>query len=252
MATSTTTQQLQDVFAFPFKDPDWFKKLAIGSLLIIAGFIIPILPILFVYGYVMRVMRKVIVEAGEPYLPEWDDWGQLFIDGLKLLGAGLIYALPALILFFLGYMIAFLPAFLVPWFEEIADASSVAFAIFPIFGMMLGFGTMGLGILLAVAVGIIVPAALGHLVAEDRFAAAFEINAWWPVFRANLTGFLLAFVIIMGFWMIGSFIFQILYFTIILCCLMPLVFSVFSMYLSLVSLTLFADAYHDGVRKLDV
>jgi hypothetical protein len=36
-----------------------------------------------------------------------------------------------------------------------------------------------------------------------------------------------------------------------LCCLMPLVFSAFSMYLSLVSLTLFVEAYHDGVRKLE-
>jgi len=252
MTTSTTMQQFQNVFTFPFKDPDWFKKLTIGSLLIVAGFIIPILPILFVFGYVMRVMRRIIVEAGEPYLPEWEDWGQLFIDGLKLLGAGLIYAIPALILPFLGYMIAFLPAFLVPWLEGIVDSSSAGFAIFPLLGMLFGFVLMGLGILFAILMGIVVPAGLGHLVAKDRFSAAFQVNEWWPIFRANFTGFLLAFVIIMGITMIGSFIFQILYFTIILCCLIPLVLSAYSMYLSLISLTLFSQAYSYGVQKMDV
>ena len=252
MSTSTNTQQLQNVLTFPFKDPDWFKKLTIGSLLILSGFIIPILPILFVYGYVMRIMERIIIQDGEPCLPEWDDWGKLFTDGARLLGAGLIYAIPALILFFLGYMIAFLPAFLIPWMEGIVEPSSAAFAIFPLFGMMLGFGTMGLGILLAVAVGILVPAALGHLVAKDRFSAAFQVNEWWPILRANFTGFLLAFVIIMGIFTIGSFFYQILYFTIILCCLIPLALSAYSMYLSLISMTLFAQAYSDGVQKLDV
>ena len=190
MTISTTTQQFQNVFSFPFKDPDWFKKLAIGSLLIVAGFIIPISPILFIFRYVMRVMRRIIVEAGEPYLPEWEDWGQLFIDGLKLLGAGLIYAIPALILPYLGYMIAFLPAFLVPWLEVIVDTSSGGSALFPLLGTMLGFWVMGLGILLAVAVGILVPAALSHLVAKDRFSAAFEINAWWRLFKSELHRFL--------------------------------------------------------------
>jgi hypothetical protein len=163
----------------------------------------------------------------------------------------LIYSLPALILFLLGYLLAFLPAFLAPWLEGVAESSSAAAALLPVVGMMLGFGGMGLGILLGLAVGLIVPAALGHLVAKDRFSAAFEIGDWWPVFRENITGFLLAFVLLMGFTMIGSFIFQILYFTIILCCLLPLVLSVFSLYMSLIASTLFAGAYYDGLRRLE-
>lgn len=251
MTTYTSTQQLQDVIAFPFKDADWFKKLAVGSLLVLANFLLPILPLFLVYGYLMRVMRRIIVEAEQPTLPEWNDWGSLFFDGLRLAGAGLVYSLPALILFFLGYLTAFLPAFLAPWLEGVAESSSAATALLPIVGMMLGFGGMGLGILLGLAVGLIVPAALGHLVAKDRFSAAFEIGDWWPVFRANFTGFLLAFVLLMGLTMIGSFIFQILYFTIILCCLLPLVLSAFSMYLSLIASTLFAGAYYDGLHRLE-
>ena len=252
MATNNTTQQLQNVLTFPFKDPDWFKKLTIGSLLILSGFIIPILPILFVYGYVMRIMERIIVQDGEPYLPEWDDWGKFFTDGARLLSAGLIYALPVIVLIFLGYMVTFLLAILMPWMEAIVDTSSSVFTLFPLLWMLFGFGLMGVGILFAILMGIVVPAGLGHLVAKDQFSAAFQVNEWWPIFRANFTGFLFAFVIIMGISMIGSFIFQILYFTIILCCLIPLILSAFSMYLSLVSMTLYAQAYSDGVQKLEV
>ena len=252
MSTNTTTQQQQNVLTFPFKDPDWFKKLVIGSLLILSGFIIPILPILFVYGYVMRIMERIIVQDGEPYLPEWDDWGNFFTGGARLLGAGLIYALPVIVLIFLGYMVTFLLAILMPWMEVIAFFSYLVSFHFPLLWMLFGFGLMGVGILFAILIGIVVPAGMGHLVAKDQFSAAFQVNEWWPIFRANFTGFLLAFVIIMGISMIGSFIFQILYFTIILCCLIPLVLSAFSMYLSLVSMTLYAQAYCEGVQKMDV
>jgi len=251
VSTNSSTQQLQNIFTFPFKDPDWVKKLAIGSLLILSGFIIPILPLLFIYGYIIRIMERIIVQDGELYLPEWDDWGKFFTDGARLLGAGLIYALPVMVLIGLGYLVSFLPVMLVPWMGTNADSYSVGSALFPLFGMFIGYGVMGVGILLGILIAIIVPAGLGHLVAKDRFFAAFQVNEWWPIFRANFIGFLLAFVILMGISMIVYLIFQILFLTIILCCLIPLVLSVYSMYISLISMTLFAQTYADGVHMLE-
>jgi hypothetical protein len=250
MSINSTTQQLQNVFTFPFKDPDWFKKLTIGSLLILSGFIIPIVPILFVYGYCMRIMERIIVQGGELFLPEWDDWGKYFTDGARLFGAGMIYALPVIFLIFLGYLVAFLPSFLIPLTESMADTTTSAFAFFPLLLMLFGVGLISIGMLIGILLGLVVPAGLGHLVAKDRFSAAFQVNEWWPIFRANFAGFLVAFVILMGISMIFGFIFQIMYITIILCCLLPLVVSVFSMYVSLISMTLFAQAYSDGVHKL--
>ena len=250
MSTEISTLQLQALFTYPFKDDAWVKKLVIGILLIFTGFIIPLLPLILVFGYIMRIMDRIINQEGDPYLPEWDDWGKLFVDGARLLAGALVYSLPVLLFFFAGYMITFLPAFIFPLLEIIVNSSTSTFAIFTILGMLFGFGLMGLGFLLAFAFGLIVPAGLAHLVAKDRFAAAFQFNQWWPVFRINFTGFLIAFVISFGLLMIGTLIFQIIYFTIILCCLIPVVFCVFSMYVALVLMPLYAVAYRDGVHKL--
>jgi hypothetical protein len=89
--------------AFPFKDPDWLKKSAIGFALVLAMYVIPIVPMLFIAGYGSRIMKRILVEEGKPYLPEWDNWEGLLTDGGKLWGAGIIYALPILLLLFLGF-----------------------------------------------------------------------------------------------------------------------------------------------------
>jgi hypothetical protein len=168
-----------------------------------------------------------------------------------LLGAGLIYALPVVVLISLGYLVSFLPVMLVPWMETNADSFSAGSAFFPLFGMFIGYGVLGVGILLGILIAIIVPAGFGHLVAKDRFSAVFQVNEWWPIFRANFIGFLLAFLILLGISMIGSIIFQILFLTIILYCLIPLVLCAFTMYISLISMTLFAQTYSDGVHMLE-
>ncbi len=56
-------------------------------------------------GYIMRVYR------GAKPAPEVDQWGTLFVDGLKLLAVGIVYAIPLIILwafiygpFFLGLL----------------------------------------------------------------------------------------------------------------------------------------------------
>ncbi|WP_369425765.1 DUF4013 domain-containing protein, partial [Methanothrix sp.] len=56
-------------------------------LLIICCIIFPLF-----MGYTMEVMR------GKKPAPELENWGKLFIDGLKLFIAGLIYAIPVIIL----------------------------------------------------------------------------------------------------------------------------------------------------------
>jgi hypothetical protein len=247
---STNMPSIQTAIAFPFQDPAWFRKFLIGSILVFASFLIPVVPVLFVLGYAMRVMHRIIVQDGEPYLPEWDDWDRLIIDGVRLFAAGLVYSLPFIFLFISGYLIAYLPAFFTTLLEDAATSSDAVLFLLPFLGMVFGFICMGISILLGVGLGFLFPAALGHLIAEDRFSAAFQLSAWWPVFRANFTGFLVAYLLALGITMLGTFIFQVFYFTVILCCLIPLVISAFSMYFLLVSLTLFAQAYHQGVARL--
>ena len=56
-------------------------------LLLISGVIFPL-----IMGYMMRIYR------GANPSPEPDDWGTMFVDGIKLFVVGIIYALPVIIL----------------------------------------------------------------------------------------------------------------------------------------------------------
>ena len=108
---SFTYAELQDLFTFPFRDPQWKNKLLIGSLISLAGFVFPFIPWIFLYGYGVQIMRRIIVENGEPYLPEWDDWNRLFVDGLRLGGVILIICFPFVLLAIVGYGLMVVPQF---------------------------------------------------------------------------------------------------------------------------------------------
>ncbi|MFA5266831.1 MAG: DUF4013 domain-containing protein [Methanoregula sp.] len=56
-------------------------------------------------GYLMRIYR------GNTPAPEVDEWGTLFIDGLKLFVVGLVYALPIIILWVLVFGVMLLAGF---------------------------------------------------------------------------------------------------------------------------------------------
>ena len=95
-----------------------------------------------------------------------------------------------------------------------------------------------------------IQAAIGHAIARKEFAAAFRVREWWPILRANLGGFILNFALIVGLTMALSVLYQVLYVTVVLCCLIPVVMSVTTFYNSIVSLTLCARAYRTGMQKL--
>jgi hypothetical protein len=78
---------------FPMEDDDWIKTVGIGGVLILLSFFI--VPALAAYGYVLRAIRSGIDDDAEP--PVFDEWGELIIDGLKMLVIGFVYQLPALI-----------------------------------------------------------------------------------------------------------------------------------------------------------
>ncbi len=69
-----------------FSDRNWLKKCAIGLLLSV----FPVVNFVAL-GYVYRIFRA--GKRGEEFsLPEWDDLKGLFLDGLRLLVIGLVFA----------------------------------------------------------------------------------------------------------------------------------------------------------------
>ena len=75
--------------SFVFEDEDWIKKLLFGTLISL----IPVFGQFAMMGYTVAVIRNVM--AGDPRpLPEFQNLGQFFMDGLMLAVALLVYTIP--------------------------------------------------------------------------------------------------------------------------------------------------------------
>jgi hypothetical protein len=233
---------LEQLLTFPFKETEARKNFLIGTLVYFASFIIPILPLIFVMGYIARIMRQ-IFNGEEPHMPAWDDWESMFKDGVYLFGVRIIYMLPifALMLpFFFGFI------FLIASLESNNNASGqIAALIFPLMGIfMLAF------IPISLALSLLVPAAEAHTIAHSDFAACFHIREWWAIFRANWGSFVIAYLISMVASFVLTFIVQIAIATLILICVLPFVMPAISMYITTVMYAAFAQAYKDGKDRI--
>ena len=70
---------LNHLLTFPIKEADARKPFLIGALVYLAAFIIPIIPMLFVTGYIMRIMHQVL-KGERPHMVEWDEWEEMLTD----------------------------------------------------------------------------------------------------------------------------------------------------------------------------
>jgi hypothetical protein len=246
MADSLTSENLQEVFSFPFQDPRWLEKFLIGSLLILVSFLF--LPILPIYGYFAEVMR-IAIEGKDLSLPEWDAWEKKFTDGIKLFVVGLIYTLPFILLFILSYVFLFVGAA----GTDLADSTTDLTPFWTIPFMLGTLGSIaffGLSFFLALIIGIFMPAVIAHVVATDDLSAAFRFGEWWRIFRANLSGFVITYLLVFGLFTALNFVLQILYMTIILCCIVPFLIIPATLYIMVTTGILFGQAYREGVQNL--
>ncbi len=74
--------------AAKYPSSEWKKVIILGILFILSFVIIGIF---FVLGYFLRILKSTI--AGIDELPEFDDWGDMFVDGLKVMVVYIIYLL---------------------------------------------------------------------------------------------------------------------------------------------------------------
>ncbi len=140
---------------------DSFRYTKVGILCNInrwAGLIIAIICLgIPMNGYVMRIYR------GTPAAPDVDRWGTLFIDGLKLVIVGLVYAIPIMIVwaFIYGSM-----------FVTMAQGNMEAPGNWePNMALVL------LMYAVEIAVGIIMPIASIRFARSDSFTEAFNLGA---------------------------------------------------------------------------
>jgi hypothetical protein len=86
---------ISDIISDSIKYPssNWGKVLILGVICIAS---ILVIPIFLVYGYVFRIIKATL--AGMDELPEFDEIGEMFIDGLKILVVSIVYAIPVWII----------------------------------------------------------------------------------------------------------------------------------------------------------
>ena len=234
---------LKEILTFPFKDEEARKHLLIGGLISVAAFFIPILPYFILFGYAVIIARQVL-KGEQPHMVPWDDWGSLFKDGAKLFGVRIIYSLPILI-FAIPLMLG---GIAMPFIAGSMDSNN-ADTLFALFSVIM-VGSMCIFIPLSIPLAVIIPASEMHMIENNDFAAAFRFKEWWPILRANLGGFIVAF----GIYYFVSFalmiVIQIIAATLILACLMIVLIPAMTIYMSLIMYAASAIAYRDGKVKL--
>ncbi len=142
---------LNDAITYPKDGTDARKTILIGGVLTILSVLL--VPIAFVTGYVVRVIRA--VNAGDRQPPVFDEWGELFVDGLKGIAIMLAYflvpaiavagfvavgaALGSTAVAVLGALVA-LPLWLAAWY--VGSVGFLNFAVTGRLGAAFEFGTL--------------------------------------------------------------------------------------------------------------
>ncbi len=150
----------------PFQD---IKKLIIGIVLSI----IPIVNFVTL-GYALKAGK-----APTAKLPEWKDWGDLFVKGLAAIVISFIYMIPALLVFAFSVGMAITGELVTGNYEA----------------LLASIGGLGIGFILLLIGAYIIPAAQMTYVRRNKFGAAFELG---KLSKQILTGkYLIAWLIAM-------------------------------------------------------
>ncbi len=160
-------------FTFITEDERWVGKIGIGALVSLLSFLIVPIPLLV--GYMVGVTRNVMNDAMTP-LPEWDDWGQLFTDGLSIIVAQLVYTLP----FWLLSCIAGVAIVAMGGLAESNEDIAVA-------GLVTTFGLVGcLMLVFIVALFFLSPAIIIQYVRTNELGATFRFGEVAAIAKENI------------------------------------------------------------------
>jgi hypothetical protein len=145
-----------------FPSSNWKNVIILGILFILS---IVIIPGFLAMGYVFRIVKSSI--AGSDELPDFEEWGEMFVDGLKVFVVGLAYFIIPFIVIFIGIW-ASISAMIVQSTGTISNPTAFL-------GLM--GGTMILGMILALIFGLIAMIAIANMALYDsELGAAFRFG----------------------------------------------------------------------------
>lgn len=169
----TEYTMFEDALRYPWNGENKLETLLIGGLLVLLG--VFLIPILFVYGYLIRVVRQTAVgNAVEP--PAFSDWGDLLVDGVVGFVISLVYFLVPAIVVSVGTLL-----FVVPVTVVGSGAGDGSGGFFAAGGVLVGLTVVALSLLLTVAAAYLLPAAVAAFARTGRFGAAFSVSTLRPI-----------------------------------------------------------------------
>ena len=188
------------------EDPAWVTKILVGGLFTLLSMVLVGLP--FMLGYWGRTLKNVAAGHRHP-MPEWDDLGGLFSDGLRLFGVYFVYGIG------LALVMGGLSCVLMIPFAALGSAGGMEEGAEALFAALGGLGILLFYLVLFVVaiLGVIyLPAAMARSALRDSFAEGFAWREILAFIRANLGNYALAIVI----YFLANFLSQ---FGAILCCI---------------------------------
>ncbi|MGA9534020.1 MAG: DUF4013 domain-containing protein [Anaerolineales bacterium] len=163
-------------FSFVTADEDWVKKLAIASVIALVGVLTAGLAMIPLAGWVLAITRRVR-EGTEPVLPEWTDFGQLVMDGLKIVAITIVWTLPIILL-----------SACVGLISALVSSGQGNSEMLPAFANVL---LSCVSIPYGLVVSLFLPAAYGHLAATDNLGQALNPAVAFKVLRENVGGYVI-------------------------------------------------------------
>jgi hypothetical protein len=156
---------LEDALRFPWKGEQNVETILIGGVLSLLG--VFFVPTLFVYGYLVRVIRQ--VATGDDELPPvFDEWGELLVDGVLAFAISLVYFLVPAVVITVGVLAWILP---VGVGTSVGGTGGNSVAIL---GVLLALATAAVGLITLLAAVYLFPAAIAAFARTGSFGAAFS------------------------------------------------------------------------------
>lgn len=147
---------ISDAVRYP--SSDWKKVIIYGIFFILSMLIIGIL---FVPGYFLRIIKSTL--AGYDELPEFDEWGDMIIDSLKVIVVSIVYFIIPIIVVSIG---AFASISTLMGSTSVMDPTA-----------LVGLGiTAIIGLILAFIFGLFACVAIANMALYNEMGAAFKFS----------------------------------------------------------------------------
>jgi hypothetical protein len=174
-------------FTYMFEDKEWITKIIIGGLFVLLSAIVIGIP--FVLGYSLEIVRRVVRRDPE-LLPEWNNLGEKFVQGLLLMVIIIIWMIPVWLL-----------ACAQGVFSAALGQASNTEGVLAVLSVCLGCIEFLWGIVVALAS----PALYTRFAMTGQFASAFQFAEIWDFAKKNITNVIIAVLLAAVAGLLGSF-----------------------------------------------